>query len=130
MTAKLLPRELGCRITCNNCQATTVTASCSITGNRAYAASIGWGRGSDPGKPYREGLEAQPTVRDDDGKLLKRAVPALAAIPGRPRTTRHDLCPPCLALDRAAAVERDAKRTKQIAARDAGRKARAVRGRA
>lgn len=126
MTAKLLPRELGCRLTCNNCGATTSTASISITGNRAYAATLGWGRGSDPGKPFREGSPAQPTVRDDTGKLIKRAVPALPEIPGRPRTTKHDLCPPCLALDRGGAAERKVKRNKQIAARDAGRKARAA----
>jgi hypothetical protein len=124
VSARILPRELGCRLTCNGCGATSVTASISITGNRAYAASLGWGRGSDPGRPYREGREAQPTVRDEAGKLIKRAVPALPGIPGRPRNTKHDLCPTCLAKDRAATEARKAKRTKQVAARDAGRKAR------
>lgn len=99
MSTEILPREYGVVLVCNNCGAKAQTALCGRRRNREYQATQGWGRGSDPGtKPKNS--------------------------PGRPSTKSHDLCPPCLALDRAATAERKKKRAAQVAARDAKRKER------
>lgn len=126
MTAIVLPRELGVRLRCDGtgCGASVATAMCGRKENRAWWATLGWGRGSDPGVPYRAAEPARETVRDRFGQIIERARPARKEHPGRERTTSHDLCPPCLAKDRAAAAERAARRAKQIVARDATRKER------
>lgn len=109
MSVEILPRERGVVLVCNGCGTRVMTAMCGRKENRAYWRSQGWGRGSDPGAPFRE---ARPQIRNVDGKVVQRA---LAALPGRPRTTAHDLCPACLPADRAARDARAAKRAARLA---------------
>lgn len=124
MTATILPREYGVKLTCNRCGETVQTAMCGRGANRKWFAKLGWGRGSDPGSDYRASEPARAAERNASGKVIKRARPAKAEIEGRPRTTAHDLCPPCLKLDRQAMAERKARRAAQLKARDAKRKER------
>jgi hypothetical protein len=101
-----LPRQYGVVFVCDDCGLRKQTAMIGRRRNRIYWRSQGWGRGSDPGSVGREARPAQEAVRDADGKLVRRARRALAERIGRPRTTGHDLCPPCLAKDRTATAER------------------------
>lgn len=123
MSVEILPRQRGAALVCHNCKTRLVTGQVVKRGIRAYAVTQGWGKGSDEGTPYRAAEPAKPSVRGDDGKLIKRARPALPEIPGRPRTTGHDLCPDCLAKDRAASAARKAATAAKRAKRDAKRKA-------
>lgn len=123
MTAIVLPREYGVKLTCNRCGATAQTAMCGLRENRKWFAKLGWGRGSDPGQDYRPAEPATETVRDASGRVIERARPAKPEVAGRLRTTAHDLCPACLRLDRAELAERQAKRNEELNARDAKRKA-------
>lgn len=122
MTARYLPRELGVVIECNGCDAKERTANVLLHRNHEWLATKGWGRGSDTGLDFRPATE--PTVDS-----IGRKRPGRPATPGRPRNTSHDLCPACLAVDRAATAARkvtsDARRTKRLdslKARDAAMK--------
>jgi ribosomal protein S27AE len=119
----IFPRQWGVKLTCDRCGKSVATAMCGRKQNRTYWATQGWGRGSDPGQAARTALRDRGTVVDSRGR--ERKLHDLPEVEGRERTTKHDLCPKCLKLDRAAAAERKERRAKQIVARDAARKARA-----
>lgn len=123
MTATILPREYGVKLTCNRCGATAQTAMCGRRENRKWFARLGWGRGSDPGTPARDSLPARETTFVLRGVEVTRKLPPTAGTSGRPSTLAHDLCPACLKLDRAELAERQAKRNEQLNARNAKRKA-------
>lgn len=132
MSARSLGRGQGTVIACAgpNCTAKSVTGQIRTGDHRKWLESQGWGRGSDAGVKYRpampERTEARSLTRGGvrfDFTVKLRATPEREA---RPSTKSKDLCPTCLAADRAAAAVRLAARDKQIAARDAGRIARAA----
>lgn len=116
MTVEILSRSRGAVIRCTACKQSMTTGQIQIKILRTYAKSIGWGRGSDPGTPYRAPRPARASVRGIDGKVIERAQPALAEIPGRPRTTGYDLCPDCLKIDLDAMAER--KRAREAKAEE------------
>lgn len=119
MTARILPRDYGVVVECNRCGAKEQTAVTGKRRNRAFAKTKGWGRGTDRGTKYRAAEAAVPSVYGANGKVVERRKPAVAEISGRPKTLGHDLCPPCLKLDRDAAAARRAATTARRAARDA-----------
>jgi hypothetical protein len=114
----------------NGCAAKSTTGQIRVKDHRTWLKTQGWGRGSDPGQAARialpERTESRSMTRggvrfDFTVKLKPRP-----AREGRPSTKSKDLCPACLAVDRAAAVARADARQKQVAARDAGRITRAA----
>ena len=126
MSGRHVGRGCGTAIMCNRCGAKSVTGQIRKGDHRAYLETIGWGRGSDPGQDYRPAMPARTEIRTRLGVRYEVKLKATPEREGRPRTTSHDLCPECLKQDRAALVERKTKRQKQVAARDAARKARAA----
>lgn len=124
MSANVFPRELGVKLTCNGCGAIAQTAMCGIKRNRDWQSTQGWGKGSDPGSPQRDPQPARKTTYTRNGVEVSRTVPATVGSPGRPSNITHDLCPPCLKLDRAALEVRKTKRAAQIKQRDAKAKER------
>lgn len=132
MSKRSLGRGYGTAIHCNGegCTEKSVTGQIRSKDHRTYLKTQGWGRGSDRGREYRP---AQPD-REEKRSMTRGGATIwytvkLKATPereGRPSTVGKDLCPKCLAVDLAAAAARKAARAKQIAARDAGRKARAA----
>jgi hypothetical protein len=99
--------------------------------HRKYLATLGWGRGSDPGSAGRNALPERTAGRNAlperteqrtrNGNTYDVVLPARPARDGRPRTKGHDLCPRCLKLDRESIAAHKAARAAQIAARDAAR---------
>lgn len=124
MTAKALPREYGTKLTCNCCGAIEQTAMVGAKRNREWFRGKGWGRGSDPGSPAMDAMPERETKFMIRGVEVTRKLPATPGRPGRPSTKSHDLCPPCLKLDREAAKAMRAARAARIVASDAKRKAR------
>lgn len=125
MSYEILPRQRGCVLICNACQARSTTGQILVSAARVYWRSLGWGKGTDPGQPYRE----RRPERTIERKLAGGAVQLvkLKARPrrdGRPRTTKWDLCPACDKLDKAAKAERDARKQARKDAINAKRKAR------
>lgn len=86
MTARRLPRELGCVLSCDypGCTARLQTAGIRFDANRSYAATQGWIRGLDRG------------WHGDNGA-------------GRASNLRWDLCPEHAIVERQRKAERDAR---------------------
>lgn len=86
MTARRLPRELGCVLTCNypGCAARLQTGQIHLRGIRVYAATLGWIRGLDRGWHGKDGS-------------------------GRASNLRWDICPEHAAVERQRKTERDAR---------------------
>lgn len=132
MTARALGGGQGTVIECsgNGCTAKSTTGQIRIKDHRAWLKGRGWGRGSDPGQAAQVALPERTEARSlTRGGVRFDYVAKLKPRPareGRPSTKSKDLCPVCLAADRAAADARAAARQTQIAARDAGRIARAT----
>ena len=99
MTCRLLSRERGATLKCNTCGARVQTGQVSKGAIRTYARSLGWGRGSVAGDK-RKGIQS---------------------------TKAHDLCKPCLDVDRAVAgrirSNAIAAKAERVAAKDAKRRA-------
>lgn len=132
MSGKSLGRGQGTAISCNGegCTERSVTGQIRRKSHRAHLKTIGWGRGSDRGQEYRaaepEREEKRSMTRGGATIWYTVKLKAKPEREARPSTVGKDLCPKCLEIDRAAAAARKAARAKQIAARDAGRKARAA----
>lgn len=86
MTARRLPRELGCVLTCNypGCTAEIRTSNIRFDANRSYAATQGWIRGLDRGWSGKDGS-------------------------GRASNLRWDICPEHAIVERTRKQERDAR---------------------
>jgi hypothetical protein len=100
MSARIARRSCGSTIECNRCGTKSTTGQVRAGDHRDYLATKGWGRGINAGTK------------------------------GETSTKRHDLCPPCLKLDRERAAQRKKERNERIAARDKARKERAARDKA
>lgn len=96
MTVTLHPRETGATVRCNyhGCHRTLTTGQVLIGQIRAYARSLGWIRGMDPGS-------GGP---DDEN--------------GRPSNVRWDICPTHAVDERRKYEERNAAKHARIARRD------------
>lgn len=123
MSVRRLGRGQGTVIACsgNGCAMKSITGQVRPGDHRKWLATKGWGRGTDRGQEERP--ETEITVNHPRVGVYTRKLPARE---GRAPTKGKDLCPSCLAADKAAAEARAAARDKQIAARDAARKARAA----
>lgn len=132
MSTQRLGGGQGTVIACsgNECTAKSVTGQIRPGDHRKWLKSQGWGRGSDPGQKAREALpertEARSMIRGGVRFDFTVKLKARPSREGRPSTKSKDLCPGCLAVDKAATAARAAARKRQIAARDAGRLARAA----
>lgn len=94
MSVRLHPRETGATMRCNysGCVETLTTGQCGVRLIRAYAKTVGWIRGLDPGSGSSDG--------------------------GRPSNRRWDVCPVHAVEELAAQERRQATGAARRARRD------------